>query len=171
MPPTFRTATPADRAALSTLDNSFTTGTVFEVNATGHGFELCERPVVPPLHKVFPAEEPAEADHTIVAVAERVVGGIELDLHSWNRRLTIANIAIAPEHRGRGLGRALLERGLAHGRAHGARTCWLEVSSVNAPAVHAYRRWGFTLCGLDTTLYTGTESEGETALFMARSLA
>lgn len=28
--------------------------------------------------------------------------------------------------------------------------------------------WGFTFCGLDTTLYDGTASTGEQALFMSR---
>jgi len=30
---------------------------------------------------------------------------------------------------------------------------------------------GFTWCGLDMSLYRGTGSEGEVALFMSRSLA
>ncbi len=53
-------------------------------------------------------------------------------------------------------------------RERGAEHLWLEVSSVNAPAVHAYRRMGFTFCGLDTALYGGTPAAGEQALYMSR---
>ncbi|QTR01699.1 GNAT family N-acetyltransferase, partial [Saccharothrix algeriensis] len=59
---------------------------------------------------------------------------------------------------------------LDHGRSRGARTAWLETSNVNVPAVRAYLRMGFTLCGLDTTLYRGTPAEGEIALYLARNL-
>ncbi|GGR83468.1 hypothetical protein GCM10010205_10120 [Streptomyces nojiriensis] len=48
-------------------------------------------------------------------------------------------------------------------RERGAEHLWLEVSSVNAPAVHAYRRMGFTFCGLDTTLYGGTPAAAPAA--------
>jgi ribosomal protein S18 acetylase RimI-like enzyme len=69
-----------------------------------------------------------------------------------------------------GHGHALLERALADGRAHGARTAWLETSNLDYPAVQWYRAHGFELCGLDTTRYEPTYAPGETALFMARPL-
>jgi ribosomal protein S18 acetylase RimI-like enzyme len=47
---------------------------------------------------------------------------------------------------------------------------WLETSNVNLPAVRAYERLGFRLCGLDTSLYEGTPAEGEVALFLCRLL-
>lgn len=50
----------------------------------------------------------------------------------------------------------------------GARHVWLEVTHINAPAVRACLRMGFTFCGLDTTLYGGTASTGEQALFLSR---
>lgn len=52
-------------------------------------------------------------------------------------------------------------------RERGAGHIWLEVTNINAPAIHAYRRMGFTFCGLDTTLYDGTPSQGEQALYMS----
>ncbi|GHH43091.1 hypothetical protein GCM10018773_28520 [Streptomyces candidus] len=36
------------------------------------------------------------------------------------------------------------------------------------PAVRAYRRMGFVLCGLDTSLYEFTASAGEYALYMRK---
>jgi ribosomal protein S18 acetylase RimI-like enzyme len=179
----YRQARPEDAAAVEALDSSFTTDTVFEVTVSesGAGFALREVPVDPPLHKVFPPEEhdeqalggaPADtAAHTrtYVALADgEVCGFVATGYDSWNRRLTIEDIEVAPGHRGRGIGRALMEHAAAFGRERGADHLWLEVSSVNAPAVHAYRRMGFALCGLDTTLYAGTPSAGEQALFMSR---
>ncbi|GGP99798.1 hypothetical protein GCM10010249_17500 [Streptomyces roseolilacinus] len=105
-----------------------------------------------------------------VAVAgDGTVAGFAAVSHSaWNRRLVVEDIEVAPAHRGRGLGRGLMECAAEFARECGAVHLWLEVSSVNAPAVHAYRRMGFSLCGLDAALYDGTPSRGERALYMAR---
>ena len=43
-------------------------------------------------------------------------------------------------------------------------------TNLNLPGVQAYERLGFHLCGLDTSLYDATPSEGEVALFLCRSL-
>lgn len=141
--------------------------------AGADGFTLRETPVDPPLVKVFPDDGDGGFDglHVEVAVVGGLVRGfVAAGVEEWNRRLVVDTLAVAPAHRGAGVGRALMERACAHGRSLGARTAWLEVTNVNAPAVRAYRRMGFELCGLDTTLYRGTASEGETALFMSRPL-
>ncbi|MFB6612834.1 GNAT family N-acetyltransferase [Streptomyces sp. NPDC085524] len=178
-----RPARPEDAGAIEALDGSFTTATVFEVGPAdgGLGFLLREVPADPPVYKEFPPEEHDEqglgrgsgedADaRTYVALdGERVCGFVAAGYAAWNRRLTIEDIEVAPAHRGRGIGRALMDCAAEFARERGAEHLWLEVSSVNAPAVHAYRRMGFVLCGLDTTLYGGTPSAGERALFMARS--
>ncbi|CAM5360358.1 GNAT family N-acetyltransferase [Streptomyces abikoensis] len=171
----YRPALPGEHAAVEAIDNSFTTGTVLEVTASDEGFRLRETPVGPPLRKVYPQDEEGVEDeedaHVIVALSgDEPCGAITLTHAEWNHRLVIADLRVAPAHRGRGIGPALMEHGLAHGRQLGARTAWLEVTNVNAPAVRVYRRMGFALCGLDTSLYRGTVSEGETALFMSRPL-
>ncbi|MFD9410227.1 GNAT family N-acetyltransferase [Streptomyces sp. NPDC059989] len=176
----YRLARPEDAGAIEALDGSFTTATVFEVAASGAGFTLREVPADPPVYKEFPPEEHDEqglgrgsgADgdaRTYVALDDgRLCGFVAAGYAAWNRRLTIEDIEVAPDHRGRGIGRALMEYAAEFARERGAEHLWLEVSSVNAPAVHAYRRMGFTLCGLDTTLYGGTPAVGEQALFMSR---
>ncbi|MFI9201997.1 GNAT family N-acetyltransferase [Streptomyces sp. NPDC053048] len=169
----YRPALPGELAAVDELDNSFTTGTVLQVTASDDGFTLRTVPVDPPLRKVFPDDEDEDGDGAEVLVAlddGELCGAITSVYEEWNRRLVIADVRVAPTRRGQGIGGGLMDRALARGRERGARTAWLEVSSVNAPAVRAYRRMGFALCGLDTTLYTGTASEGETALFMSRPL-
>ncbi|MFF4580233.1 GNAT family N-acetyltransferase [Streptomyces sp. NPDC001389] len=180
----FRTARPGDRAAIEALDGSFRTPTVFEVDRSESGFALREVPVDPPLHKVFPSEEPGGSGgdeggegeeggdgnaRTFVALdGGALCGFAAVRYASWNRRLIVEDIEVAPAHRGRGIGRALMDLAAGFARERGAAHLWLEVSSVNAPAVHAYRRMGFTLCGLDVALYDGTPAAGEQALFMSR---
>lgn len=184
----YRVARAEESAAVEALDNSFTTDSVIEVTSTDDGFRLREVPVYPPLRKVFPddgegdeqdddAEDgsPDEGPSTTRVVVAldgdgALCGAITTEFSAWNSRLVIADVRVAPGHRGRGVGRGLMDRALDHGRELGARTAWLEVTHVNAPAVRAYRRMGFTLCGMDLTLYTGTASEGEHALFMSRPL-
>ncbi|AZM87952.1 MULTISPECIES: GNAT family N-acetyltransferase [Streptomyces] len=173
----FRTARPEDAEAIEAVDGSFTTGTVFEVAVSEDGFAFREVPVDPPLVKVFPEDDGGEdgadgedADGlTFVAVGAggELAGFAAVSYSPWNRRLTIEDIEVAPGHRGRGVGRELMERAVGFARERGAGHIWLEVTNVNAPAIHAYRRMGFAFCGLDTALYHGTESEGEHALYMS----
>lgn len=168
----YREAGPEHLAGIESVDSSFTTDTTFEVVATETGFSIRETPVDPPLLKEFPDEEGAEEDPTgegtLVAVEdERVCGFVTTEYHPWNRRLTIADLAVSPAHRGRGIGRTLLGRAVDRARELGAAHVWLEVTHVNTPAIRLYRSAGFTFCGLDTSLYDGTESAGETALFMS----
>ncbi|MEC4570241.1 GNAT family N-acetyltransferase [Streptomyces virginiae] len=173
----YRIARPEDTGAIEAVDGSFTTRTVFEVAVSEDGFALREVPVDPPLVKVFPEHEgDEEGDEgedgdglTFVAVSGDggLAGFAAVSYAAWNRRLTIEDIEVAPEHRGRGIGRALMGQAVDFARERGAGHVWLEVTNVNAPAIHAYRRMGFSLCGLDTALYLGTESEGEQALYMS----
>lgn len=55
----------------------------------------------------------------------------------------LANIAVRPEDRGRGLGARLLEEVLAVCRAHGVASLYLEVRASNAAAIALYERFGF----------------------------
>ncbi|WP_437022345.1 N-acetyltransferase family protein [Streptomyces sp. enrichment culture] len=172
-----RDARPEDARAIEELDGSFTTRTVFHVTVAEDGFTLRETPVDPPVHKAFPAEDagvgPAAGEdpdrRTFVAVGPdgRPVGFAAVSYVPWNRRLAIEDIEVASAHRGRGVGRALVDRAVAFARERGAGHIWLEVTNINAPAIHAYRRMGFTFCGLDTALYDGTPASGEHALYMS----
>jgi GNAT superfamily N-acetyltransferase len=50
---------------------------------------------------------------------------------------------VVPEHRGRGIGRALLVRAVAVARENGCRAVELEVDPAHARAEHLYQREGF----------------------------
>jgi ribosomal protein S18 acetylase RimI-like enzyme len=167
---------PEDAPALRELDSSFTTDVVYEVVLAEDAVRLVPTRVTPPVTKRFPLDDLEDSargwDSGHVAVERgRVCGFLATGFEAWNRRLTIRHLYVDPSRRRRGIGRRLLERALQEGEARGADTIWLETTSLNYPGVQAYRRLGFELCGLDTTLYRGTPSEGETALFLVRSLA
>ncbi|MFD6200695.1 GNAT family N-acetyltransferase [Streptomyces rubiginosohelvolus] len=176
-----RTATPEDAGLVEALDGSFTTATIFHVETAENGFTLREIPVDPPLTKVFPADEDEnvsadegdqelQGDPTFLALAPdgSLAGFVSVAYARWNRRLTIEDIEVVPDHRGRGVGRALMSRAEEFARERGAGHIWLEVTNINAPAIHAYRRMGFALCGLDTSLYEFTASAGEYALYLSK---
>ncbi len=178
---TLRTARSEDGEAVEALDGSFTTATVFRVEIAENGFTLREVPVEPPLTKVFPEDEPDAHDESDDGLEDKdsptflalgtdgfLAGFVSVSYAPWNRRLTIEDIEVAPGHRGRGVGRALMSRAEEFARERGAGHIWLEVTNINAPAIHAYRRMGFALCGLDTSLYAFTPSAGEYALYMSK---
>lgn len=169
---TVRAASQEDTEAAMDIDDSFTTSSVMSVDTDVHGFFLREVPASTPIRKTFPADDEQEEElvRFIATTGDGTVcGKIAVEYESWNRRLTIANLALDPVFRGRGFGSVLVDRAVEYAQRLGALSLWLEVSNINTPAIRAYRRMGFELCGLDTSLYRGTPAEGEIALFMARS--
>jgi len=67
----------------------------------------------------------------------------------------IQNVGVVPEHRGFGLGRAIVLQCLAGFRDSGLTRVYLEVTSSNAPAVELYRSIGFRLT---RTMYKAVNS-------------
>lgn len=58
---------------------------------------------------------------------------------------SVQNVGVVPEHRGLGLGRALILQALLGFREAGLRRVYLEATAENAPAVELYRSVGFRL--------------------------
>jgi tRNA threonylcarbamoyladenosine biosynthesis protein TsaB len=77
----------------------------------------------------------------------------------------ILTIAVAPEARRRGLGRALLDAAAAHAVSLGAQRLFLEVSTANDAALALYRGAGFAQAGLRKGYYNGQD-----ALILSRTL-
>src|SRR4029450_12232536 len=163
-----------DAALIRSLDTSFETGAILDVQADGRGFRLVEKTIEPPLSKAFDLgrlDAAHEWERVWLALdGDQAVGVIATQYELWNRRVAIWHLYVNTSHRRRGIGRWLLETALAAARNAGARTAWLETTNLNLPGVQAYERLGFQLCGLDTSLYDATASEGEVALFLCRSL-
>jgi ribosomal-protein-alanine N-acetyltransferase len=64
-------------------------------------------------------------------------------------------LAILPQARGRGLGLLLLDNLLSAAVARGAKRALLEVAEKNIPAIGAYTKVGFTICGRRKQYYPG----------------
>jgi ribosomal protein S18 acetylase RimI-like enzyme len=80
-------------------------------------------------------------------------------------------MAILPDARGQGGGRALVERALDHARATGAHKLELEVWLDNAPALALYATTGFEVEGLRRKHYRRRDGALRSALLMAKLLA
>jgi putative acetyltransferase len=76
-------------------------------------------------------------------------------------------MALLPEARGRGGGRALLDTVLEHARSRGAHKVELEVWPNNARAIALYTRAGFQVEGLRRAHYRRRDGSLRSALLMA----
>jgi ribosomal-protein-alanine N-acetyltransferase len=77
--------------------------------------------------------------------------------------LHILNVATSPEHRRRGVGRALMTAAVQRGRQQGCALATLEVRKTNQPAIELYRSLGFRSVGIRPNYYV---EEGEDAVVM-----
>ncbi len=73
--------------------------------------------------------------------------------------IQINNVAVRPAHRRLGLGRALVEAAVAHGRRGGARTAILDVRRSNVSARRLYIRLGFREIGQRPRYYEHPEED------------
>lgn len=78
----------------------------------------------------------------------------------------LLRVAVAPECRRAGIGRALVAAGLAHLAALGLDSCHLEVRAGNDPALALYAGLGFLRVGLRPRYYR----DGTDALLLTRDL-
>lgn len=78
----------------------------------------------------------------------------------------ILNIAVQPDCRRRGIGRALLGQTLAQARQTGAHRANLEVRSSNRVAIGVYRKFGFETVSVRHKYY----ADGEDGLLMVCAL-
>lgn len=75
----------------------------------------------------------------------RIIGNASLVpfRHKGKRIYLIANVATHPEHRRKGIARALTERAMQHARQRGGDELWLHVRADNPGAVQMYSDLGF----------------------------
>lgn len=77
--------------------------------------------------------------------AGKVVGNLSILPFSYNnqRLYLIANVAVHPNYRRKGIARSLTAAALDHARSRGARAAWLHVREENNAAIQLYRSMGF----------------------------
>ena len=83
----------------------------------------------------------------------------------------ILSIAVAADHRGRGLSRNLLLTHLGHLAGRGVRAVFLEVEENNQPARRLYQRAGFAVVGRRERYYREANGEQLNAVLMRRDLS
>lgn len=105
-------------------------------------------------HDIFIVAEGADGTIAGYAIVRGAAGAGEL-----------IDIAVAPGHRGRGIGGALLDTMVARAGDIGIPTLTLEVRESNAPAIALYQSRGFDVVGARRGYYTGPR---EDALVMLR---
>lgn len=128
---------------------------------------------LPPYTKQYGAEEvklESYADHPDGAVffawlGDEVIGQIRLHRY-WNGYAYIDDLAVVPESRGEGIGRALMAHAIAWAKEKGLPGIMLETQDNNVPACRLYARCGFEIRGFDTHLYKALDpNTDEIALY------
>jgi len=86
----------------------------------------------------------------------RIVGNLSLIPYrsGGKRQYLIANVAVHPEYRRRGIGRALTLKGIESARWKGVDSVWLHVREENKAAVNLYHSLGFAERTIRTTWYS-----------------
>jgi len=118
--------------------------------------------------KLFAEELAREFSDALVAVP-REGGGIQGYAVCWTvlDESHLLNIAVRPDARGKGVGRALLLECIRRGARAGADRIHLEVRAGNGPALRMYEREGFSYAGFRRGYYSDT---GEDAILLSRDL-
>lgn len=178
-----------DVVRLSEIDANFESSLYLDVVKEVYGlnvtWRLIERPLVPPFICTdydFDAQERREVGRRLKAgdglwlVAEltrrgRLAGMVDVQRQAWRKAGWVWNIAIDRAYRGRGLGRALMERVMEWGQCQDLRAIILETQTNNWPACRFYQHLGFELTGIDDHYYTNQDvANKEVALFWAHEL-
>lgn len=86
----------------------------------------------------------------------KVVGNLSLIPmeHKGKRIFLIANVAVHPEYRGRGIARMLTTTAIEYCRRKGIESAWLQVRQDNLPALRVYTQLGFEEQARRTTWYS-----------------
>ena len=164
-----------DRRAASAIDSSFETSSVYDVVVTPLSLQLVERAVPQPLTKRYSMGEAfapwSSWDTGFAAVdGDAFLGFAGVEYQAWHARLVLWHIYVTRTRRREGIARMLLDRVEQHGRSLGAKTVWLETTSMNVPGIAAYARLGYTLCGADVTEYDTLPYSDEAAIYLSKRL-
>jgi GNAT superfamily N-acetyltransferase len=97
-------------------------------------------------------DEPQAAYDAIWVATQRgqVVGSVAMRLLGGGTTAELKRMYLAPGHRGRGLGRRLLERALMWAESSSCRTVVLDTSTAMTVAQHLYESAGFRRTGTRT---------------------
>ena len=94
---------------------------------------------------------------------KRIVGNISVVPFRKAKKniILLANIAVHPDYRRRGIARLLTEKGVAQARQRRAKEIWLQVEESNRSAIKIYESLGFQARALRTTWNATSELKPE----------
>lgn len=107
-----------------------------------------------------------EAVSWILELEDRVVGQLALERVTWNPGVARLGMALLPDARGRGGGRALLDAAVQWARASDLRKLELEVWLENGRAIALYARAGFAVEGMRRDHYRRSDGALRSTLIM-----
>lgn len=118
--------------------------------------EIQNTSISSPMVVVRRSGEPTVADNPVVAD-----GQVVAYIVYWQIRddVQINNVAVRPDHRGLGLGEAMMRYAIAKVRAAGAGFVTLEVRQSNTAAVTLYKKLGFEILGTRKNYYTKPDED------------
>jgi ribosomal protein S18 acetylase RimI-like enzyme len=172
-----RPATLADLNACLLVDHSSVTDHVWQmqvrdaeaqVGVTFHTVRLPRRMRVEyprDLEQLVDDWEREEA--FFVAEADNEVRGyVDLLAVPWQQMGWVANLAVEPAYRRRGIATTLLRHGRQWARQEGLKLLQVEATTKNYPALRFYQRLGFEFCGFNDHYY----SNQDIAVFFVQGL-
>jgi ribosomal protein S18 acetylase RimI-like enzyme len=166
-----------DHERLSGFEASYSSDHCYQVVIKGMSVELVKAQLARPLTKVYSPESIKEsiagADLALVAEIGHRLGGLAtVKYEAWNNRANLTGIYVAPENKGKGVGRALVAAVMIEVQEKRARCLFVETQNVNYPAIRFYRKMNFEFCGFDTSLYNPDQvSANETAFYFCHNLS
>lgn len=128
---------------------------------------------IAPYNKTYDFESDFQVnDHnpSVIIVAnsaENIIEGYMMVSLDWNNCVIIEDFCVDSKHRGKGIGKLLMDEAVRWTTQIGLGTIRLETQNTNVPACRFYERYGFRLGGYDLYLYSAIEKGGrnEIALF------
>ena len=169
-----RAKLPEDEPGIAKIDASFTTTAYFDVEAGPRSLTLIETPI-PPQKKRFYVydlgQDWRQWDEAHVAVSDgKIIGFVASSYQFWNRRVVLWHIYVDPPFRRQGLGDKLLAKVFDRAERKKALCVYFETSNFNTPGIAWYEKRGFSLGGVDTTLYSCDPASREKGLFFVKPL-
>ena len=83
----------------------------------------------------------------------------------WNKFCYVEELTVDTEFRGKGVGRALMNRAIQWAKQQGFPGVTLETQDNNVPACKFYEKCGFALSGFDLYAYRNLDNPSEIALY------
>lgn len=75
----------------------------------------------------------------------KIIGNVSISPFGWQRRwyYLVANVAVHPDYRRRGIAKLLTRQAIAHAQFQGVDHLWLQVKEFNQTAIRLYQHLGF----------------------------